>query len=111
MNHLIVTDAEVEKALDFLRDSASELGDAAASVTRAERMTKHVKALSMKASGEKSAAAQEREAYASDKYLDAIENEFKAVKRLAELRALREAAAMKIEAWRTASSNYRAMKV
>lgn len=111
MSNELVTDAEVEKALDWLRDNAAEIGNAKANAVRTERMTKHVKAIEMKRHNELSVSAQEREAYASDNYLKALEDEARAAGEYERLRGLREAAAMKIEAWRTASSNYRAMKI
>lgn len=111
MNNELVTEAEVEKALDFLRDSAGALADAKADIIRAEHQLKHIKAIEMKHCGETSAAAQEREAVAAKSYQ---ENYFLIAQAYAEyekLKALREAAAAKIEAWRTASSNYRSMKL
>lgn len=107
----IVTDADVEKALDWLRDNARDIGAAKAAAIRTERMVKHVKALAMKHSGKTSAAAQEREAYCSQSYLDAIEIEAAAAGHYEGMKALREAAAMKIEAWRSEQANYRAMKI
>lgn len=111
MNNELVTEAEVEKALDWLRDNASEIGQAKADAVRTERMTKHVKALVMKMHNGLPVSAQEREAYASDEYLKALEAEARAAGEYEKLKGLREAAAMKIEAWRTASSNYRSMKI
>lgn len=111
MSNELVSDAEVEKALDWLRDNAAEIGDAKANAIRTERMTRHIKALEMKRYNEMSVSAQEREAYASQAYLGALEAEAIAAGEFERLRGLREAAAMKIEAWRTSSSNYRAMKI
>lgn len=111
MDNELVTDAEVEKALDWLRDNAAEIGDAKANAIRTERMTRHIKALEMKRYNEMSVSAQEREAYASHAYLGALEAEAIAAGEFERLRGLREAAAMKIEAWRTSSSNYRSMKI
>lgn len=107
----LVTDAEVEKALDFLRDSARAIGNAKACTVRSERMTKHVKALEMKRYNELSVSAQEREAYASDAYLHALEDEARSAGEYEKLKSLREAAALKIQAWQTSSANFRSMKV
>ena len=98
---------EARKAVDFLIDSAAEYAAARADQARTENMLRVVKSLAMKASGEKSAAAQEREAYASTEYRDAITELFEATKQAEKLRALREAARMKIEAWRSFNSNLR----
>lgn len=107
----VVTEVELEKALDFLRDSAREIGEAKAECNRASSMLKVTKALVMKMHNEMSAAKAEVEAYASKEYAAALERDAVAAGEYEKLRALREAAALKIEAWRTESSNYRAMKI
>lgn len=111
MSNELVSDSDVQKALDWLRDNAEEIGMAKASAILTERLTKHVKAIEMKRHNELSVSAQEREAYASKVYLDALHEEAAAAGDYERLRALREAAAMKIETWRSASANYRAMKI
>ena len=111
MSNELVSDADVEKALDWLRDNAVEIGEAKANTIRAERMTKHIKALEMKKYNELPVSAQEREALASQAYLKALENEAIAAGKFEEMKSLREAAALKIETWRSASANYRAMKI
>ena len=70
-------------------------------------MLRHVKALAMKASEEKSAAAQEREAYASKEYKAALAAEFEAHKEAETLKAKAEAAKATIETWRSANANQR----
>ncbi len=106
MNNELVSDSDVGKALDFLRDSAGALGAATEQARLTEHMTKHIIALEMKRH-EGSAAAQEREAKASDKYLEAINAEAQAAGELRKALALREAAAAKIDVWRTQSRNLR----
>jgi hypothetical protein len=106
----IVSEAEVGKALDWLRDNAQDIGNARALQVEAGHMVKHILALEMRKT-EGSAALQEREARASDRYMEACVAEAKATGVYETMRALREAAALKIEAWRTQSSNYRAMKL
>jgi hypothetical protein len=105
-----VSDTDVEKALDWLRDNAADLGRITEQAILASAMVKHVKAIEMKRH-EGTAAAQEREALASQAYLDAILHEAKAAGTLATAKALREAAAAKIEVWRSAGANYRSMKI
>lgn len=111
MSNELVSDADVEKALDWLRDNAQEIGEAKANCVRTEKMVKHIKALEMKRHNGLPVTAQEREAYASDKYLEALELEARAAGHYEAMKALREAAALKIETWRSASANYRAMKI
>ena len=64
-----------------------------------------------KMSDAKSAEARKADARTSDRYIEAVTEEAKAAGAYEMMRALREAAAAKIEAWRTESSNYRAMKI
>jgi hypothetical protein len=111
MSNELVSDADVEKALDWLRDQADEIGAAKEEAVKADHMLKHVKALAMKQYADIAVSAQEREAHASLQYLEAIERTAKAAGNLAKMQSLREAAALKIEVWRSASANYRAMKI
>jgi hypothetical protein len=109
MSNELVTDSAVEKALDYLRDNADAIGEAVREAKLRESMVKVVLALKMKQTPDISAVAQEREARASEEFLAAITAEANAAGALAKMRALREAAAMKIEVWRTSSANYRKM--
>ncbi len=95
-------------AVEFLINSAAEFGAAKADAIRAEAMLRHIKALMMKSSDEKSAAAQEKEAYASPRYLAAIDELFEATKAAETLKAQRESAQATIEWWRSANANQRA---
>jgi hypothetical protein len=111
MSNELVSDAEVEKALDWLRDNAAEIGEAKRLAIKAEHMLKHVKALAMKQHGELPVSAQEREALASPQYVDALSLAAETAGEFERLKSLREAAALKIEVYRSASANYRAMKL
>lgn len=111
MSNQLVSDAAVEMALDWLRDNADEIGAAKEEAVKADHMLKHVKALAMKQHAGLPVSAQTREAEASDQFLVAIERTAKAAGEYERLKGLREAAALKIETWRSASANYRAMKL
>lgn len=111
MSNALVSEADVERALDWLRDSANDIGEAKARAVRAEHMLKHTKAMAMKLYATLPVSAQEREALASDQYLMSLQEVADSAGDYEKLKALREAAALKIEAWRTASSNYRSMKL
>ncbi|MFV1798214.1 hypothetical protein [Phaeobacter sp. Ay1a-4a] len=100
--------AKAAKATQYLIDSAAEIAAAKADLVRAENMLRVTKSISMKHSGEKSAAAQEREAYASDQYLAAVNELADVAGAFEKLRALREAAKMQIEYWRSLNANQRA---
>lgn len=107
----MVADEEVEKALDWLRDNAEAIGAAKERLVKAGHMVKHVKALQMKRWNEQTVSAQEREAVASKEYLDALTEEARAAGEYEVMKSLREAAALKIEVWRSENANYRAMKI
>jgi hypothetical protein len=107
----IVTDEDLEKAIDWLRDSAKEIGDAKAEAVRASHMLKVVKALSMKVSNDKAISHQEREALASPEYLAALERDATAAGEYEKMRALREAASLKVDCWRSECANFRAMRI
>jgi hypothetical protein len=111
MTQRIVTDEDLSKALDWLRDSAPAIGEAKARLVKAGHMLKHIEALLFLASEEKSAEARKSSARASDKYLDAINEEAFAAGDYEKMKALREAAALKIESWRSEQANYRSMKI
>ncbi len=111
MSDRIVTNTDLQKALDFLRDSAAELGLAKARAVKAGHMIKHIEAIEFKASDATSNDKRQADARTSDAYVDAINEDAYATGELAKLQALREAAAMKIESWRSEQANYRAMRI
>ena len=110
-NGRIVTDDELEMALNWLRDNAVAIGEAKRQAVLTEKVCKHVKALEMKKHNQLPVSAQEREAYASDAYQRALYAEAAAAGDYEAMRALREAAALKIEAWRSEQANFRSMKI
>lgn len=111
MSDRIVTNSDLQKALDFLRDSANDLGLAKARAVKAGHMIKHIEAIEFKASEATSNDKRQADARTSDAYVDAINEDAYAAGELAKLQALREAAAMKIESWRSEQANYRAMRI
>lgn len=105
-----ITDDDIEKALSWLRDNAHAIGQAKMQAILTERMVGHIEALQMKMAGG-AVAAQKRDARATPEYRQAIYDEAVAAGEFEKLRSLRDAAAAKIEAWRTEQSNFRAMKI
>ncbi len=103
----MITDEQAERAADFLRDNATAAGKLRGSRTYMEEFRKSLKAILMVQSAAKSAADREAEAYAHQKYQEHLLALREAVVADEENRALREAASMKIEVWRTQSSNAR----
>lgn len=98
---------KASRATQYLVDSAAEIAAARANLTKAENMLRVVKSMAMRISNAKSSAAQETEAYASPQYLTAINELVAATQAYEELRALREAAKMRIEYWRSLNANQR----
>lgn len=107
----IVREEEVHKSLEFLRDNAEALALAKQRAIRAEHMLKHTEALCFKGSDKTSADARRADARTDERYLSAAIEDAVAAGELAKLYALREAASMLIEAWRSEQANYRAMKI
>jgi hypothetical protein len=110
-NRTFITDEEIDKALDYLRDNADDAAKARAERIYCEEYRKTLKAKLMKEHSTLSAVLQEREAYSDDRYVEHLEAIKEAVFRDEKHRFLRSAAEAKIEAWRTQSSNYRSMKL
>lgn len=111
MARTFISDAEIDKALDYLRDNADEAAKARAERVYVEEFRKTVKAQLMKEHDGKSAVIQEREAYADPRYISHLDAIKEAVFRDEKCRFMLSAAQAKIEAWRTQSSNERANKL
>lgn len=105
----MIQDADAEKAVEFLRNSAEEAAQARANVAYLEAFLKVVKAQEMAASLESSQSAKEVEAMCSAKYRETLEGYRAAVELDNTFRFKREAAMARLEAWRTQSSNLRGM--
>ena len=107
-NRSFISDEEIDKALDYLRDNARDAAQARANRVYVEEYRKVVKAQLMKEHGSMSAVLQEREAYSDPRYVQHLE----AIKQAVEIdeghRFLRAAADAKIGAWQTQSANGRA---
>lgn len=104
-----ITDEQAEKALDWLRDNAATLGNAKRDLVLAERLIDRTKAVLMKENSTLPLAAQEREAKASDKMWGCYQAEADAAGEYEKLRALRDVAIARVEAWRSLTANFRAM--
>lgn len=111
MSDRLVTDEELDKALDYLARNAAAIGEARKRMIMTNHMVKHTKALEMQKHNDMPVSAQEREAIASDAYKKACYEEAVAAGEFEKMRALREAAAMKIGAWQTESANLRGIKI
>jgi len=105
----MISDAEIEKALDYLRDNSLLAAKARAERLYMEEYRKVVKAQLMGKSNESAVGAQERYAYAHEEYAAHLDAMRTAIELDEKHRFLLAAAQAKIEAWRTEQSNYRAM--
>lgn len=104
---MIITDDDVQKALDRLRFQAGNAAKAKAERIYLEAFSKSIKANVMQRHLEMPVSAQEREAYSSEEYRkhllvmrDAIEKDELCRWQMISAQAV-------IEAWRTASANQR----
>lgn len=107
----MISDEDVESALEFLRDRAADLGAAKARLVKAGHWIKHVEALEYKLSTATNIEGRKADARTSQRYIDAITEDAVATGEYERLKALREAAALTIQAWQTESSNYRSMRI
>ena len=105
----MISDEEIEKALDYLRDNSTPAAQARANRIYMEEYRKVVKAQLMGKSNETAVGAQERFAYAHEDYNKHLEAMRTAIEMDERHRFLLQAASAKIDAWRTEQSNYRAM--
>lgn len=108
----MITDEQVEQALEYLRNSAKSAAVARANARTMEKYLGVVEAQQKALVRGLSNAAAQDVARATPEYKQALEAWNEAVRQDSEYSMLREAAASRIEAWRTMSSNERAgMKV
>lgn len=104
----MISEAQVEKALEYLRSTAEEAAQAKADMMYSGEWAKIVKAKVKAAQAGLSNAAAEDVGLTSTEYFQALEGYREAVKQDSFYRFKREAAEAMIEAWRTQSSNLRA---
>lgn len=105
-----VTDDAASAALEWLVKNARQLGELKRQQVLTESMTKRVKAIEMARSEAKTVAEKERDALASQAYLDAITAEAEAAGAYEEARALKDAAGARIECWRSLSATQRTLR-
>lgn len=103
----MISDADVDKALTYLRESASEAAQARANARYIEAYMKTLKATLKLKSAATSNAAAEDEALSSSEYRDALEGYKVAVEADARHTFKREAADALIRAWQTEQATAR----
>lgn len=100
----MITDDEVQKALDYLRDEADNAAQARADRLYLEQYRKSLKARLKIESNAPSDAAKENDAYAHPDYLALLDGYKVAVEKDERHRFMLDAARSKIDAWRTQKS-------
>ena len=105
---MIITDEEVEKALDFMRDHAAIAAKARAERLYLEDYSKCLKALLMTERSLDSLGAQERYALSHTEYIAHLNTLSLAVEADEKERLLLEAAKVKLDVWRSLSSREKA---
>lgn len=106
-----LTESEVDKAVEFLRDSADSSAKYRAERLYVEEYRKSLKAILMKQFGDLPISAQEREAYSHKDYIAHLKAIKIAVEKDERQRFLRAGAEAKIQAWQTKSANLRSIKI
>ncbi len=100
--------------MDYLKDTSKAIGLAMGHMKFCEGTLKRVKALSMvelEKDSTLSLGGREARAYASDEYLQALEDHQNAVVEYETLRALREAADWQLRVWQSETSSQRQGRV
>jgi hypothetical protein len=105
-----ISDEEASSALNFLVGNARKIGDAKEALIKAERFVERVKALQMKRHSDMPISAQEREARVSDALQSAWDAEALAAGHYEYLRACKDAAVARIEAWRSLQATQRSIR-
>jgi ABC-type transport system involved in cytochrome c biogenesis ATPase subunit len=97
----MISQKDIEKALDFLRDSAETAAVNRSNRVYMEEFRKSLKAQLMSENLDMAVNAQEREAYKNVEYITHLEAMKEAIYQDEKLRFLIEAAKIKISAWQT----------
>lgn len=99
----MISQRDIEKALDFLRDSAEQAAINRANRIYLEAYCKSLKAELMSQNMDMPVNAQEREAYKNVEYITHLEAMKESIYQDEKLRFLIDAAKAKISAWQTIS--------
>lgn len=105
----MISEEDIEKAVDYLRDNATKAAKAKADRVYLEEYRKVVEAQLMREHSDLAVNAQEREAKADPRYKQHLEVMKDAIERDEYHRWMMKAADAKIEVWRTQSSNQRSI--
>ena len=104
----MISEDDAERAVDWLRDHAAQIGKARAERLYMEQWIKTVKATLQAEQGDTSVAAAEVAALSSPKYLSALQAYREAIQADETFRFLATAAEAKVEFWRSSEASRRA---
>ena len=105
----MITDEDIEKVIIYLRDNAIKSAKCKAERLYLEDYCRVLKSNIMREHLSDSVAAQERDAYADERYSDHLLALKIAIEEDEKMTFLRKAAEAKLEAWRTMCSNNRTL--
>lgn len=103
----MITELEIERALDFMRDNATKAAQAKANRIYMTEFRKVVKAQIMREFDSNPLGAQEAIAYAHNRYVEHLQAMRTAIEQDEYLTWMMAAAEAKISAWQTQSRNLR----
>jgi hypothetical protein len=106
-----ISDEDVEKALDYLRDSSGKAAKARAEKLYLDEFCKPLKSLIMRENMSETLGAQEARALADPRYKQHLEALRDAAEACDYLIFMREAALAKMDAWRTMRASERAARI
>src|SRR5437899_9373703 len=107
----MISDEALEKALDYLRDTAETSASARANRLYLEDYSRVLRATIMSEHLAEPVNAQERHAYADIRFRNHLEGLKQAIFEDERFRFLRDAASVKIEVWRSQQANERAARL
>ena len=107
----MISDDDIEKAVEYLRSNSRHAAQAKAERIYMEEYRKVVKAQIMREALSDSLGAQESRAYSESRYIEHLKATREAIERDEYHRWMMIAAQAKIEAWRSQQANMRAVKL
>jgi ABC-type uncharacterized transport system fused permease/ATPase subunit len=106
----MITEQDVNKAMEWLVGNAERAADARATRLYLEDFTRTIKAEIMSEHIDEPVNAQERHAYADPRYKIHLDGLRVAIKEDERFRWLKDTAIAKLDCWRTQQANFRAIK-
>ena len=102
-----MTEYDPHEAINYIYTHRKAYAEAKGQLAQLEVYKSSLKAIMMKKSGEQTIGAQEREAYATEEYINLGHAIGEATRQVEEMKFALEAAKMRFQAWQTESANNR----